>query len=575
MKNILKKMTIGVGLMMTASCFMLQATSINAQERPNNMYGMHLAGIADQDLADVASLVNSNGGDWGYVTIVIQENDRDKNKWQTIFDKLRRHHLIPIVRLATRPEGPVWKRPNKEDAQGWVDFLNSLNWVVKDRYVILFNEPNHGQEWGGSVSPQTYAEIADEFAQKFKQKNSDFKIMLAGFDASAPHAAPNYYDEEVFLREVIQTKPHIFDNIDAWSSHAYPNPAFSGSPYARGRISIYGYEWEMGLLSRLGVTKELPIFITETGWVHSEGTSRTRNLSVDQVAENYKIYFSQITQDKRIKAVTPFVLDYQGDPFSHFSWKKMNSPDFYPQYHAVKSLPKEKGDPEQIIKINATAELPRFLLQDSNYKVRLYLRNKGQAILDGSSGYRIGIASSSARIESSFSNLRSVEPNAMTIIDFRMKTNVASGSQQLAIALFKDQTKQLDLFNWKFEVKPKPNINFKTVLFPKLKAEDSNYEIQIFNEQEELVFKKGKILVQNNKGAVLGTSNVALDEKYRIVILKPYYLPRQKIVTLKEGENNTNFEIMWPVDFNQDGKFSVDDIGKLAQKPSLLKLWLP
>ncbi len=138
---------------------------------PNNKFGIHLAQPHYEEIKQAAALINSNGGDWGYLTLVMQENDRNQQKWQEIFDLLREYHLIPIVRLATQPEGEVWRRPKVEDVKDWVEFLNGLNWVVKNRYIILFNEPNHGQEWGGEVDPTSYAEVAISFAKTLKEKN--------------------------------------------------------------------------------------------------------------------------------------------------------------------------------------------------------------------------------------------------------------------------------------------------------------------------------------------------------------------------------------------------------------------
>ena len=68
--------------------------------QPNNRFGIHI--IDENDLQDAANLVNSSGGDWGYVKIVIREDDRNLEKWQAIFDRMRKMHLIPLVRLATK-----------------------------------------------------------------------------------------------------------------------------------------------------------------------------------------------------------------------------------------------------------------------------------------------------------------------------------------------------------------------------------------------------------------------------------------------------------------------------------------
>ena len=81
-------------------CFLfLFIYQVNAVEEIgiNNKFGMHIAVPADEDLQAVSDLVNSNHGKWGYVTMVIPDNDLDLKKWQAVFDKLRHLRLIPIV----------------------------------------------------------------------------------------------------------------------------------------------------------------------------------------------------------------------------------------------------------------------------------------------------------------------------------------------------------------------------------------------------------------------------------------------------------------------------------------------
>ncbi len=111
---------------------------------PNNRFGIHI--INEVDLQDAANLVNTTGGDWGYVTFVIRKDERNIKKWQETFDRIRKLRLIPIVRIATTQTDDVWEKPQLEDINNWVYFLNSLNWVVKNRYVIIGNEPNHAAE---------------------------------------------------------------------------------------------------------------------------------------------------------------------------------------------------------------------------------------------------------------------------------------------------------------------------------------------------------------------------------------------------------------------------------------------
>src|SRR3989344_3949891 len=228
----------------------------------NNKYGIHLAQQSDEDIGRAADLVNSTGGEWGYITLVIHEDDKKVEKWQPIFDKLRERSIIPIIRLATHPDGENWAEAHSESVDEWVSFLNDLNWVVKDRYIILFNEPNHASEWGGAVDPESFAKVNETYARALKEADDDFFIMMGGLDLSAPQNPPLYMDAEIFLRNIISEigVEDYNEYFDGWSSHSYPNPGFSGSPYSSGRGTIRSYEWELSLLESLGI-KELPVFI--------------------------------------------------------------------------------------------------------------------------------------------------------------------------------------------------------------------------------------------------------------------------------------------------------------------------
>lgn len=310
---------------------------------PNNKYGIHI--IDENDLYNAAKLVNSTGGDWGYVTMVIREDDRNAEKWQKIFLRMKELHLIPLIRLATRLSGDFWDKPHTDDSYDWADFLSQLYWPVKNRYIILFNEPNHAKEWGNTLDPEGYADIISSFSAKLKEKSADFFILPAGLDASAPNSTITM-DEVKFLRQMVLYDPEIFDSLDGWTSHSYPNPGFNGKVTARGRGTLSTYLWEKNLLKSFGVDKFLPIFITETGWPHQEGSNRNNwYYPAKQIPPLILQASSQIWSYHDIAAITPFILNYQSFPFSNFSWQKSNSSEFYPQYESYLSLEKIAGFP--------------------------------------------------------------------------------------------------------------------------------------------------------------------------------------------------------------------------------------
>lgn len=511
-------------------------------------------------------MINSQGGDYGYATLVIQENYRDIKKWQGIFDELRKNHLIPIIRLATQPEGENWRRPEEKDADQWGEFLDSLNWVIKKRYVVLFNEPNHATEWGGEVDPTGYGKVAGVFAQKLKEKNKDFFVMLAGFDASAPHYPTTYEDEEIFLKEIYNSKSEIFNYVDGWASHSYPNPGFSGSPWGTGRKSIRGYEWELSLLENLGVSKELPVFITETGWKNSRYT-----------ADNFQIAYENVWgPDNRVVAVTPFVFNYQSEPFLGFSWKYPGEETFYPQYDRVKEILKEKGEPEIIEKGAIEQSFPSEIVANSNYHFNLTLHNTGQAIWDIKDSYQLSVISNQpVPFEYFFSDLKDGEPNRETEASIFIKTNkTAEGTHTVKVVLRKNKDTITESNPWKFSILPLPKIEFEASLFPKLISNSRDMEIQIYDDKEGLIYKKGGVQIEKSRGVVSEVQNIVIGRTYRIVVLKPNYLPRQAHITFKKDKNKVAFRPLLPLDFNNDGKLGWGDLDAAIKKPSLLNLFM-
>lgn len=366
----------------------------NPRSFPNNKFGIHIISPTHDEASAAAELVNSNGGDWGYVTILIESKDRNKDKWQTFFNDLRKRHLIPIIRLATYPQGNFWQLPQEGEEAEWANFLDSLNWPTKNRYVIIYNEPNQGQEWGGSVDAKTYAQVLDKTITALKDKNSNFFVLNAGFDASAPQKPPLFQDEVNFLQQMNDAVPGIFDKLDGWVSHSYPNPGFAGSPKDRGRGTIGTWIWELELLRQFQVKKNLPVFITETGWKHAEGVNFDKSFPTSEtIGEYFQQAFQEAWSSERIIAVTPFLLNYQDSPFDHFSFKKMTGerqdskilglsyPNFYPQYQTLAKLDKKPGQPYQENKALFTKGMfYTSMVAGESYALPLTFKNTGQSV---------------------------------------------------------------------------------------------------------------------------------------------------------------------------------------------------
>ena len=176
-------------------------------------------------------------------------------------------------------------------------------------------------------------------------------MMNGAFNVSASNTHETI-DSFYYMQKMNEEIPGIFNKLDAWAAHPYPQPNFSGNPLSKGRWGIRAYEDELNFLkNKLGVTKELPVFITETGWAHREGKIEDKSfLTESQVAENYKIAYEEVwLKDERVRAVMPFTIKYN-PPFDHFSWIKEDYESTYKQFETVKSIPKIAGNPPSLIK---------------------------------------------------------------------------------------------------------------------------------------------------------------------------------------------------------------------------------
>lgn len=408
-------------------------------EQNSNKFGIHI--INPSDLTKAAELVNSNGGDWGWVTMVIQENDRNIDKWQAFFDHCRELHLIPLIRAATYAKGDVWSKPKLEQVDSWYNFLNTLNWPTSDRYIVVYNEPNHDKEWGGDANPKEYAQILDRFITIFSQ-NPKFKVINAGMDLAAPNGNTTY-EAFRFLREINFEVPGIFNRLSAWSSHSYPNHGFLGKPTENKKTSIRGYQFELSLLkNELGVTRDLPVFITETGWPYENAkckvqSSKSRKLictnkyySPEKAAEYIiSAYENYWLKDDRVMAVTPFTLNYPYPPFLEFSWLDVEG-NPSPQYSLVAKLPKISWQPPQENKYELEIQTaPDFMPANNKYYGHVNIKNIGESILFEKGRPIFLDASSSAKLEvSQIIVNKKLKPGEMANFDYTIYSSSASGT---------------------------------------------------------------------------------------------------------------------------------------------------
>lgn len=538
--------------------------SLNPISIPNNKFGVHISAPGKEEILQAADLVNSQGGDWGYVTVVIQSNDRDKTKWQNFFDELRRSHLIPIVRIATKPVGDYWEIPVDNDSLEWANFLDSLNWPTVNRYVVIYNEPNHGQEWGTAVDPASYAKILDKTIDSLRAKSSNFFVLNAGLDASVPHQPPNYYDAARFVVEMENAVPGILEKLDGWTSHSYPNPDFKSSPYKTGRGSVRTFEWEQGLLSSLGLKKNLPIFITETGWKHAEGVEYDSFLPTSkEIGQYFRIAFQDVWNNPNIVAITPFILNYTDYPFDHFSFKRVEKeddslsrvlgekfPNYYPQYDSLKEIVKVKGEPVQEDKFEVVdANFQKIITTDQVYSFDFTLKNTGQSIWNEFGGVKLGLLKTIENLEIQDATLpieKKIEPGQDYIFKIQVKA-IRNGTYEVPLSLFKQsevfQNKPIRLY---IEVNDPVmlSVNVKT-RFGKI---DGVYSLEF--KTEDQIVNDALAVSSMGESEKIKQPRISPGTSYKITIRKSFYKSKTVIQTLNSGENKIEFGVL-DIDFKE------------------------
>ncbi len=299
--------------------------------------GIHI--LQPSEVQTAKELLNTGDQEdtWYYVTVPLTLNDlKKKDEWQAFMQYSKDHKLIPIVRLTTRFENGAWKVPTKKDVADLITFLSDLQWPTEERYIIAFNEVNHAKEWGNTINPAEYAEVLHFTSNWAKSEDKNYQVLPAAMDLAAPNGSVTK-EAFTYLEEMRQADVQIFDYIDYWNSHSYPNPGFSGAATQTGQKSISGFVNELAYLKEK-TGHEYRTFITETGW--AENASTLRNLN------GYYQYAAQhVWSDPRVIAVTPFVLQGDPGPFSAFTFinRKGQPTQQYQAYqNAIRLLAEKK-----------------------------------------------------------------------------------------------------------------------------------------------------------------------------------------------------------------------------------------
>ncbi len=308
-------------------------------------------------------------GRGGYAVQLVRSNDLRPASWQRMVDLLAREDVIPIIRLATYKDtqNDWWAAPvpdpdglsYRSEADRYRRFFDAIDWPSDTVLVTVANEINRPDEWGGAPNPAAYARFLRDVTDALRRVSSVKVVVLNGaLDAYAPSASFGTtfsIDSELFMEGMVAEVPDIFERLDGWASHAYPLGPFGEHPGRQvfkvddvrpnatprrqppaglANRGVNGYEWELWKLQQLGLTRELPVYITESGWRHvasQAASSRDRDFATvedDRFSELVELAFDGPRQgpaegwtpwnhDPRVRAVALFALAGRPDLWGH------------------------------------------------------------------------------------------------------------------------------------------------------------------------------------------------------------------------------------------------------------------
>lgn len=542
---------------------------VHAQdEKPTCKAGVHLLSPSDEHFKMAAELVNGSDGDYCWATLVVLEKEMTTEYMQKVSNLSREYHLQIIFRIEKGfTASGTWLMPDEKTIKTFISTMSTIIPASKDIYVILGNEPEHAAMCGG-CTPESYADWANTALDLLHDAPFHTVVMLAGHDVYSPQRPPDYYDARIFMQRMYEHRPEVLCKIDAVASHSYPSHDFKGSGSASGRFSPRGYEWELELMKNFAPDgckdhiDTLKVFITETGY--KVGPGGVDNQTAYQQMREILDYYAH---DDRVAASTAFVFIACGDPYTPFAIAGCDGSTLNGVGQAISEMPKGKAEVNHEYKAHTTIECPKELVENVDALCILRAKNLGTDIWKSRNGdYELSLAGFKVQgfhgPRYSFSSFSEVKPGETLTAQLKYNPGEKIGEHPVIVGLVQNGKVLQGLIQMKLLAFESPQLvlHSESILGAKTSAVEDAVQVQVFNENEKVIFRKKLAAVDGvlNVGKVGG---VGFSGCYRVVLLVEGNLPVQKeCVPFEKGENVVEMPRLLPLDTDKDGKLSLSDI---------------
>lgn len=161
-----------------------------------------------------------------------------------------------------------------------------------------------------------------------------------------------------------------------------------------------------------------------------------------------------------------------------------------------------------------------------------------------------------------FDPLPTLEPGQEGMIRLHLQTPQAPGTYNLSI-VFVHNNQEISVSSAPLELVPPPSVTIQTQLGWQKTSSAEDVTILVYDNRENLLHKFPGLRIEENRVHAAGLTNIVPGRAYRIVVLAPYYLPRQIIAPLGGQETALTLPRFYPLDFNDDGALTFGDLPAL------------
>ena len=239
----------------------------------------------------------------------------------------------------------------------------------------------------------------------------------------------------------------------------------------------------------------------------------------------------------------------------------------YPLFAKVAAITKTSGVPKQKLSASFyTGTFPKKLVNNSDYVLHVELENTGQEIVDGREGWEVKIEGLPEGFTSYITTIPTIEPFKRKDVEIHLRTPKVNGDYPLAVVLYKQQdlvTKQ-DL---SLSLISPPNLLVQAQTWFLKKAQGNDFNLVVYDKNERVLDEAKSVQFTGGKAKIDYLYNIVPNLSYRLVLTKPYYLPRQVFAKLSESETRVQFSPLLPLDPSNDGTLNLNDIGAFLHRP--------